>query len=257
MFIEKKLELTPRAKRQKETILKVLPLHKRKFSAHKIAQIIGVSAPTVSRAIKNNDIESLEKAEYAYLKCEECQEIFKVIYSRYIAKGGRTKFCSDNCSKNFYKNRKCSEENCSNKVHGKGLCANHYNLLKKYGTTKERLCEGCQTKLSYNKNNPNYNRKYVLNDLCFRCYRISLRDLVFTKLGNKCSCCGEKEKIFLQIDHIHGGGRKHLQKRGHTNKYLWDILENLSDFQVLCANCNWGKHLNGGSCPCGAKSGLK
>jgi len=249
MFIEKKKELTPRAEKQKETILKVLPLLEKNLSANKIATIIGVSAPTVSRAIKNKNMKSLQKADYAYLKCENCEEVFKEIYSRYRAKKGKIRFCSNDCQKGFFKNRECTEKNCTNKVFGKGFCRNHYNLFKKYGSAKERKCEGCDKKLSYNKNNPRLNRRYINQDLCFKCYRVSLRELVFSKLGHECDCCGESQKLFLQIDHIKGGGRQHLLEKGHTNQYLWDILENLDDFQILCANCNIGKYLNGGTCP--------
>lgn len=61
-----------------------------------------------------------------------------------------------------------------------------------------------------------------------------------------CNCCGINEIVFLTIDHINGGGRKHIKSiveiRGGTNFYRWLRKNNYPDgFQVLCYNCNCGK----------------
>lgn len=69
--------------------------------------------------------------------------------------------------------------------------------------------------------------------------------------GSVCACCGEKEAMFLTIDHVNGDGADH---RRELKKHGWAMYQWLkkhkfpSGFQVLCRNCNWGKHVNG-VCP--------
>jgi hypothetical protein len=71
--------------------------------------------------------------------------------------------------------------------------------------------------------------------------------------GGKCSCCGEAELAFLTIDHIDGNGAEHrreIKNRGGGTFYAWLHSHGYPDgFQVLCANCNLGRHINGGICP--------
>lgn len=67
--------------------------------------------------------------------------------------------------------------------------------------------------------------------------------------GGKCFCCGEKETLFLGLDHIGGGGTQHREETGMrtsawAKKNGWPPI-----FQVACHNCNLGRHLNGGICP--------
>lgn len=75
---------------------------------------------------------------------------------------------------------------------------------------------------------------------------------VFEHYGNKCACCGEDESCFLAIDHIDGGGNEHRKNIGKAGSgfYKWLINNNFPEgFQILCHNCNMGKHLNNGICP--------
>lgn len=67
-----------------------------------------------------------------------------------------------------------------------------------------------------------------------------------------CKCCGEKEILFLHIDHIEGNGAEHRRQLkaelgyypGGNNLPYWLKKNNYPDgFQVLCANCNLGKRL--------------
>lgn len=76
--------------------------------------------------------------------------------------------------------------------------------------------------------------------------------------GNVCNCCGEKEPLFLTIDHINndgyklrprnGGKAKVLQFSGH---YYQSIIRAgfPKDLQLLCWNCNCGRNRNKGICP--------
>lgn len=72
--------------------------------------------------------------------------------------------------------------------------------------------------------------------------------------GYLCSCCGETEPLFLSIDHINNNGAEHRKEikilHGGTTFYIWLKRNNYpKEFQILCYNCNHGKHLNGGVCP--------
>ena len=84
--------------------------------------------------------------------------------------------------------------------------------------------------------------------------REELKTLVFDVYGGAaCKCCGETQRAFLCIDHIHGGGLKHLKsigrKAGAGSFYNWLKKNNFpSGFQVLCFNCNMAKHTQG-KCP--------
>ena len=60
-------------------------------------------------------------------------------------------------------------------------------------------------------------------------------------LGNKCKNCGENDPIYFQIDHINNDGC--LDRNKVTLK---KCLEDPKKYQLLCANCNWAKRLNGG-----------
>jgi hypothetical protein len=85
-----------------------------------------------------------------------------------------------------------------------------------------------------------------------------LKDIVFEAYGGyRCSCCGESTHEFLQLDHVNNDGAEHRKsvfggrKTGSGRTlYLWIIRNEFPGiFQVLCANCNWGKRMNNGICP--------
>jgi hypothetical protein len=72
--------------------------------------------------------------------------------------------------------------------------------------------------------------------------------------GYKCNCCDEAEKMFLSIDHVNNDGaamrKANLYRGSGTGFYQWLIKNKFPDgFQVLCMNCQVGKHKNGGVCP--------
>lgn len=82
-----------------------------------------------------------------------------------------------------------------------------------------------------------------------------LREEVFAAYGGyRCSCCGETERLFLTIDHVENDGARMradgTHGRGGTQFYQWLRINGFpKGFQVLCVNCNYGKHRNGGVCP--------
>ena len=78
-----------------------------------------------------------------------------------------------------------------------------------------------------------------------------LRDRVISKYGGMCVCCGETIRLFLSMDHVNNDGNVE-RKKGIGQQKLYKLLDRLppqKSYQVLCNNCNLGKHLNGGMCP--------
>lgn len=82
--------------------------------------------------------------------------------------------------------------------------------------------------------------------------RAKLRAEMIKAYGGKCRCCGEREPKFLQLDHIHNDG--HIDRKiNKTTAQSWARLKRAGwpkdRLQLLCANCNFGKRMNGGVCP--------
>jgi len=59
-----------------------------------------------------------------------------------------------------------------------------------------------------------------------------------------CVMCGESRLICLSIDHVNGGGTKHIKKIGGGGSTLYSWLRKNNypkGFQVLCMNCQFVK----------------
>ena len=70
--------------------------------------------------------------------------------------------------------------------------------------------------------------------------------------GSKCECCGEAERMFLQLDHIDGGGTKERKEFRNVEYLMLDLKKRgwpKEKYRLLCANCNFGRWMNGGTCP--------
>lgn len=83
-------------------------------------------------------------------------------------------------------------------------------------------------------------RNQALKDAAYRAYG-----------GYRCVCCDETQPAFLSLDHLNNDGCRHRKSIGRgANIYTW-LRDNgyPQGFQVLCHNCNHGKHINGGVCP--------
>ena len=74
------------------------------------------------------------------------------------------------------------------------------------------------------------------------------RSRVISELGGACACCGESEKLFLEVDHIHNDG--YAERKGNL-LYRRVLAAGCprDRYQVLCSNCNQGKRRNAGVCP--------
>lgn len=126
------------------------------------------------------------------------------------------------------------------RYNSQGLCADCGMDVVKFG---KKRCEKCCKKLS----NRNVARRAKLKLEVLNAYG-----------GTRCACCGETIMAFLSIDHINNDGHQHrenLKQEGQKSisgntMYKWLKNNNYPPgFQVLCHNCNQGKHINGGVCP--------
>lgn len=71
-------------------------------------------------------------------------------------------------------------------------------------------------------------------------YNLKLRVQALMLLGGNCSRCNNDDMRVLQIDHVNGGGTKE-NKKIHARGICIKAMENPTEYQVLCANCNWIK----------------
>lgn len=118
-------------------------------------------------------------------------------------------------------------------------CGNDFTGLKR------RLCESCAEHTGQHFRDRQ------------RQWRQKLKREVFDAYGGPlCVCCGEKQVLFLSIDHVANNGAVHRRElnpkygTGGARFYGWLKRNKFpSGYQVLCMNCQWGKKLNGGICP--------
>jgi hypothetical protein len=71
-----------------------------------------------------------------------------------------------------------------------------------------------------------------------------LRKSAIEALGGKCVQCGFTDVRALQIDHVNGGGVKHIRATSSATRYgdiIKSVLKGEKIYQLLCANCNWIK----------------
>lgn len=140
--------------------------------------------------------------------------------------------------------RKCEEQleqrrETKRKKKELGLCA---RCGKERGDSRSTLyCDPCR------------NIENVRTAKNQRSARKRKRIRVLEHYGGCCVCCGESEPDFLDIDHVHNNGNQHREQiRDELNWYTitdWLIKHNFPEgFQVLCRNCNYSKHKNGGTC---------
>lgn len=65
-----------------------------------------------------------------------------------------------------------------------------------------------------------------------------------------CICCKESNVVFLTLDHIDqdGGGKKRELLGYKFYRSIW-LGKYPKRLQILCYNCNCGRHANNGICP--------
>ena len=80
--------------------------------------------------------------------------------------------------------------------------------------------------------------------------RHAVRREMLEAFGSRCACCGETATAFLTLDHIAGGGKRHLLALGHTKMMLSIKREGWpkDKYRLLCMNCNFATR-GGRTCP--------
>lgn len=65
-----------------------------------------------------------------------------------------------------------------------------------------------------------------------------IRTLFLDMYGNRCSCCGEDEKVFLTIDHIKR--QIGIKRKEGSNQAYYKALKiyDPQKYRILCHNCN-------------------
>lgn len=129
----------------------------------------------------------------------------------------------------------------------KGLCGICEKILADEGY---KTCQKCREKSIkwYYSNGGKEGQKQKI---------IKMKEIIFEYYGSKCACCGHDDKRFFTIDHVNNDGAEHRRRLTGSKRqgcglytYKWIIQNNFPDtIQVLCANCNWGKRMNNGTCP--------
>lgn len=119
-----------------------------------------------------------------------------------------------------------------------------------------RTCRVCGVK-AFNQNDlkkftPQKTAKYDRENTCISCrtkYKMDrknkIRKEALELYGKECLCCRERNKEFLVLHHVKGGGNQERKKLGKTPTYSKMIelfRENPNEatklYCVLCYNCN-------------------
>jgi hypothetical protein len=69
-----------------------------------------------------------------------------------------------------------------------------------------------------------------------------LRIQVIMALGEKCVDCRTMDIRVLDAHHINGGGSQQFKTFGNYKKYYKYIIDNPTEFLLLCANCHRIRH---------------
>ena len=193
-----------------------------------------------------------EKNEWVKFECDGCGEIKEKLLSQMKQKNNNIKskktFCNRGCLKKYHLNRTCSVDGCDNKPRSKNFCNKHLYHYLEHGDANGNRCVFCKSFIDKKGGVYLKKRNKIIPNCCWRCYYKNLKGVVLNKLGNKCKCCNENIKEFLQIDHKFGGGYE-AYKTIYQSGVHEDAFFNPQNYQTLCANCNLGRHLNGGKCP--------
>ena len=159
---------------------------------------------------------------------------------------------------NHYCSRKCQNESLINRqVCANSSCGKTYEvLLARHSQYCSKKCffdaqhlgaicnhKECETPIT-KRNKSGYCIKHRKKHDYNKC-----KTMLYNQLGNKCVCCGERDWMFLTVDHVNNDGGKLRKERPALTK-IWALYkayrENPGSLQLLCMNCNHAKHRNGG-----------
>lgn len=113
-----------------------------------------------------------------------------------------------------------------------------YKSIKDAGfpTTFQILCRNCNWKKHLDRLNRRKGSEY------------RLRQLILDHYGHYCNNCKHVDDDVMSVDHVHNDGAEH-RKTVRTPQALLKFIRDTNypnTFQILCCNCNWKKHVNGG-----------
>jgi len=121
----------------------------------------------------------------------------------------------------------------------------HYDPVKRHNAYLRRKDKIRQESRRWNDAHPDRKRANT------KANRIKRRLKCIDAYGGKCMCCGNNIYEFMTIDHVNGGGSKHIKSLGGngTGFYSWLIQNKFPNgYQTLCYNCNCAKS-SYGMCP--------
>jgi hypothetical protein len=159
-------------------------------------------------------------------------------------------------NRRYYKNKTAGTcRICGEDSGGKAYCSVHQPIQRAHvrrlmdRRRAAGLCIWCRKPPKQALPDKDYCEEHRIKHLASsRRVHAKRRKLVLDHYGRKCTCCGLALEAALQIDHIHGGGTKHLKEIGQSGLYRWLIKNKFPEgFQTLCVLCNWLKR-NYGAC---------
>lgn len=122
----------------------------------------------------------------------------------------------------------------------------------------ESKCSACFTKLT--KENWGRDKAAKRHCICIECNKKiknsenkKSKEDAIAAYGGSCTCCGISNIVFLTIDHISNNGSRerkllNVKTGSSTYRYLKRQGYPKNNYQILCFNCNFAKHLLG-VCP--------
>ena len=120
-------------------------------------------------------------------------------------------------------------------------------VVERQRNRKTARCHECD--LAYHRQHYRDNRQKYIDKA--RAWNLKMKQELLDHYGSECACCCESEPMFLELDHVNGGGTTHRKEVGGGSRFWGWIKRNNfpEEYQILCSNCNSGKHRNGGICP--------
>ena len=148
------------------------------------------------------------------LKCDICKKKFVRTFG--LANKQKYHYCGRECSTKvaWTKASKCPVKGCPHYIHN---CSHN----KKY-------CSRCVKDISRNKR------------------RERRRAEIYKFFNNKCVVCKETNPIYFQIDHVNNDATYSKTGKYKGSVKMAEILKEPDRFQLMCANCNHAKRMNGG-----------
>ena len=196
-----------------------------------------------------NRKRSVRKYKCDYVNCNNTFTIFGAhICNR--RKRSSIHFCSKECGyahrKQERKYKICAHPNCDKIVMSRPSTNRKYCSLDCYNThvgTTVCAMDNCSKKLHIT-NDKGYCTKHSGTG-----YEIRNKTALYDRLGRQCVCCGERDQMYLQIDHVFNDGAQHRKeyhksaKTISSHQLLKYLDKNPDGLQVLCCNCNFAKKI--------------